>query len=204
MKPILVATILAFACTSSQAAAPACTNMYEHELPCGLAAPPPTLARAKPMRTYPIDRSSRHLQRQHLGHEGVGVKASHIHRPLEISLAGLPQPLVLKVREIEDRCPGFHVISAFRPGARIAGSGRPSLHASHKAADIAGPNYACAYNRLHGWPGGVSIDAARMRHIHMSWSPHGREWHARFNHWHGQRYARRSHTRRLAMNHRWR
>jgi hypothetical protein len=115
----------------------------------------------------------------------------HLHDRVDVRLAGLPAPLVAKVHEIIDHCRGFHVVSAYRPGARIAGSGRISLHALHRAADIAGPHYACAYARLHGWPGGVSIDAYRMHHIHLSWAPHSREWHARFRHGGGTRYAAR-------------
>jgi hypothetical protein len=130
------------------------------------------------------------------------VRRQH-HRSLSIS--GLPEPLVRKVEEIKQHCPGFHVVSAYRPGARVAGSGRLSLHAVHKAVDIAGPHPQCAYARLHGWPGGVSIDYARVHHIHMSWSPHGHEWHARFAHWHGQRFAvRHRHYRQLAQAHRMR
>jgi hypothetical protein len=123
----------------------------------------------------------------------------HLHDRVDVRLAGLPAPLVAKVHEIVDHCRGFHVVSGYRPGARIAGSGRVSLHALHRAIDIAGPNYHCAYARLRGWPGGVSIDAWRMHHIHLSWAPGSHEWHARFNHGGGTRVASRYRHRVVVM-----
>jgi hypothetical protein len=122
----------------------------------------------------------------------------------DVSLAGLPGPLIAKVYEIEHGCPGFHVISAFRPGARVRGSGRISLHALHKAADIAGPNYPCAYAHLRDYPGGASIDPYVVHHIHLSWDPGGREWHARFAHWqpHHHHYRIAEHRVALLVRHR--
>jgi hypothetical protein len=108
------------------------------------------------------------------------------------SLAGLPGPLVDKVEELASAC-GMRPISTFRPGARIAGTNVRSLHGFHKAADIAGGNYGCAYARLASWPGGVSTDPEVVHHIHLSWDPGSREWGARFRHggWHHRsRYAR--------------
>ena len=97
------------------------------------------------------------------------------------NVSGLPGPLVAKLQELDRAC-GMRVVSAFRPGARVAGTGRVSLHALRKAADIAGGDFGCAYARLARWPGGVSTDAAAVRHIHLSWNPGGREWGARFVH----------------------
>lgn len=105
-------------------------------------------------------------------------------------LAGFPAPLVRKVEEIIAAC-GSRVVSAFRPGARVRGSGRPSLHAIKRAVDIVGAP-KCAYAKLRTWPGGVSTDYGRVHHIHVSYSPQGREWHARFQHWYSgkTRHAR--------------
>ena len=116
-------------------------------------------------------------------------------------LASLPGELAAKVAEIAGACPGFHVISGCRPGARVAGTRIVSLHASCRAADIAGPNYGCAYAHLQGWPGGVSTDPERVAHIHLSWAPGSREQGARFRHGGGggryvHRYARHGHWRR--------
>lgn len=109
------------------------------------------------------------------------------------SLVGIVKPLATKVMQLASLCPGTVVISTVRPGARVRGSGRPSLHRSGKAVDIGG-NYRCLYVALRGFPGGVSTDAHRVRHIHMSWDPKGREWGRRFAHWQPgarhRRYAR--------------
>jgi uncharacterized protein YcbK (DUF882 family) len=118
----------------------------------------------------------------------------HSDRHTSTSTAGLPGPLVAALDRIKEACTGFRLISTFRPGARVAGSGRPSLHAFHKAADFAVTSWRCAYAALKGFRGGVSTDPGRVGHIHASWDPGGREWGARFAHWHGghhHRYALR-------------
>lgn len=116
-------------------------------------------------------------------HELANAKGS-------VSVTGLPGPLIAVINQVQRACPGFKVISAFRKNARIAGTGHRSLHADHKAADIAGPDYHCAYRVLAGFPGGVSTDAWRMRHIHVSYDPNGREWNKRFAHYAGKKYSR--------------
>ncbi len=105
------------------------------------------------------------------------------------SLAGFPAPLVAKVSELQRDC-GATVISAFRPGARVAGSGRISNHALKKAVDLNGPP-KCLYAHVRGWPGGVSTDYWRVRHLHLSYN-RGKEWGVRFAHGGGHsRYAHR-------------
>lgn len=101
--------------------------------------------------------------------------------PVSRSLDGLPAPLVAKVRQLEREC-GSRVISTFRPGARVRGSGRISLHALRKAADLAG-NPGCMRSKLAGWPGGKSVDYGAVGHFHISYDPGGREWGRRFSHW---------------------
>jgi hypothetical protein len=51
--------------------------------------------------------------------------------------SGLVPDLAAKVAEIVQAC-GSRVISGFRPGAVVAGTSRPSLHASGRAADLSG------------------------------------------------------------------
>lgn len=120
-----------------------------------------------------------------------------------VSTAGLPQPLKDIIWKIQSAC-GGSVISALRLGARVRGSGRPSLHGSWRAADITAPNPSCIYAvlRREKFPGGYSVDYARVHHTHLGYAPHGREWGSRFVHWqphrqahryarrHGHRYAR--------------
>lgn len=103
----------------------------------------------------------------------------------EPSLAGYPAPLVAKVQELKAAC-GAVLISAFRPGAKIRGSGHPSLHASRRAVDMTG-NAACIYRHLADWPGGVSTDYSAVAHVHISYAPGGQEWGSRFSHWRPRR-----------------
>lgn len=122
-----------------------------------------------------------------------------VETPRDLTLRGvptdsLPPPLKAMLHKIQDTCEGFKVISACRPGARVRGSGRISLHSSCKAADIVVRNYPCAYTALRGFPGGVSTDPGAVHHIHVSYSPQGREWGSRFAHYGSRhtRYARHS------------
>ncbi len=112
--------------------------------------------------------------------------AAHPHRS---RIADLTPALARKVNEIVADC-GSRVISGYRPGARIAGTGHASLHSRYpsEAADLAG-NPSCIYRHLHGWPGGYSVDYGRMKHVHISLAHDRRERGARFNHYGGHRYA---------------
>lgn len=102
-----------------------------------------------------------------------------------LTLEGYPQPLISKVQEIKESC-GSTVISAFRPGSRVRGSGRLSLHALHKAVDMK-DNPSCIYAHLKGWPGGYSTDYGSVQHVHISYAPGGHEWGLRFAHYSGHR-----------------
>jgi len=94
-------------------------------------------------------------------------------------LHGIVTPLAAKAREIEADC-GSRVISGYRH-TRIAGTEVWSLHALGRAVDMQG-NPGCIYAHLRDWPGGVSIDYSRVRHVHFSYAPDGMEWGARFAH----------------------
>lgn len=107
------------------------------------------------------------------------------------SLAGVVAPLAAKAREIQAAC-GSRIISSIRHTYIAGTGGRLSLHASGRAVDIAG-SPACIYSRLHGWPGGYSIDYGRVRHVHVSYAPGGPEWGVRFNHYRGGRRHYRRH-----------
>lgn len=101
-------------------------------------------------------------------------------RPLK-SLAGFPMPLQKMVATLQSEC-GARVTSAYRPGARVAGSGRPSLHSVKKAVDMQG-NPKCLYATLKKvrYAGGYSTDYRAVNHLHMSWG--GREHGRRFAHY---------------------
>lgn len=104
-----------------------------------------------------------------------------------------------KVAEILGAC-NTRVTSGYRRGARVAGSGRPSLHSAYpsQAADLVG-DPQCIYSHLKKWPGGYSVDYAAVKHVHVSLGSGKRERGARFVHYRGgNRYAHRSGPRRYA------
>jgi hypothetical protein len=113
-----------------------------------------------------------------------GTRAAHVHRwhrdlSSDFGMASLHGQLATKAREIVASC-GSTVISGWRPGARIAGSGHASLHASGRAVDIRG-NPHCIYSHLQGWPGGYSVDYGSVQHVHISLG--GFEDGVRFSHY---------------------
>jgi hypothetical protein len=107
-------------------------------------------------------------------------------------LKGVIAPLAAKAAEIVSTC-GSRVVSAVRH-TFIAGTRQISLHASGRAVDMVG-NPGCMYALLKGWPGGYSTDYGRVRHVHISYKPGGREWGTRFVH--GTRHARRHRMARI-------
>lgn len=150
---------------------------------------------AKPQRHATVKRV-RHkavVQRRHR------TITTYARRPVDNSLRrssrGLVEPLKAKAEAILASCPGAYIMSAVRH-TRVRGSGRISLHASGRAVDMAG-NPRCIYAQLQGWPGGYSVDYARVKHVHISYSPDGREWGARFAHWQPRRarHVRLAHAR---------
>jgi hypothetical protein len=122
-----------------------------------------------------------------------------------VDTSGLPGPLVVILDKIKVECPGFKIISTYRPGAVVAGTNRTSLHALWKAADFEVDKWTCAFKQLAGFPGGVSTDPTRVHHIHVSYSQQSHEWGARFAHHrprHAVRhYAARHRSRRYARLH---
>ena len=109
------------------------------------------------------------------------------HASLDYSM--VVEPLRAKVAEILQACK-TKVVSAYRPGARIAGSGHLSQHARKRAVDVAG-DPSCTYAHLKGWPGGYSTDYGSVGHVHISYDPNGHEWGLRFAHHHHSRHHRR-------------
>ena len=118
-------------------------------------------------------------------HAHYGGHHTHGHHG---GLAHVNPRLAAKVRQVVGACHA-HVVSGLRPGARIAGSGRRSRHASGQAVDVSG-NYRCIYAHLRGWPS-YSLDGPRMRHVHISLGE-GHFYHHGGRH-HGHRYAGRGH-----------
>jgi hypothetical protein len=101
--------------------------------------------------------------------------------------ACLPYQIKAALEKVNQAC-GITVISTHRPGARIAGTGHPSMHAVCRAADFTTKNPPCVLQALADWRGKLSTDYHRVRHFHIDDGSY-----ARFAHG-GGRHARR-HTR---------
>lgn len=86
----------------------------------------------------------------------------------------LPGSIRSILSQIESRFGRVRVISTFRRGARIAGSGRRSYHASCRAVDFHPPRgkyrAVLAYLR-HNFGGGIGTYRCNMRHIHIDTGP---------------------------------
>lgn len=106
----------------------------------------------------------------------------------------LPAAIKAALVNVKAAC-GLTVISTRRPGARIAGSKRASMHASCRAADFTSRDYGCVYRALAAWRGKLSTDARRIGHVHID---DGR--YARFEHGRSRRYARAKHRRHFARH----
>ena len=103
----------------------------------------------------------------------------------------LPGVLKHRLNQIRSKFGGVRVISTYRRGARIAGSGRRSLHASCRAVDFHPPRgkYRAVANwlkRNHG--GGVGTYSCGLYHIHIDNGPRVR-FHKCGKRRRGRRYA---------------
>ena len=120
---------------------------------------------------------------------GPPLTSAPIYHPRSASFRGVRPELAALASTLASAC-GSRVISGYRH-THVAGTRRLSLHASGKAIDVAG-NPTCIYAHLRSWPGGVSIDYGRVRHVHISYDPEGgREMGLRFAHGYHRHYARR-------------
>jgi hypothetical protein len=86
----------------------------------------------------------------------------------------LPGVLKQRLAQIRKKFGQVKIVSTFRRGARIRGSGKPSFHASCRAVDFHPPRgkYAAVARWLkanHG--GGVGTYSCRMNHIHIDNGP---------------------------------
>ena len=112
-----------------------------------------------------------------------------------VNTSCLPMSIKAALAKADAAC-GVTVISTFRRNARIAGTRHSSMHASCRAADFTSRDYACAYRALAGWHGKMSMDAGRVKHVHID---DGR--YARFVHGQSRRYAKRQTRVRFARHH---
>lgn len=92
----------------------------------------------------------------------------------------LPGALKRKLSQIRSKFGPVRVISTHRPGARIAGSGKRSLHSACRAVDFHPPRGQ--YRAVVAWlkanhGGGVGTYSCGMHHIHMDNGPRVRFHH---------------------------
>jgi uncharacterized protein YcbK (DUF882 family) len=85
-----------------------------------------------------------------------------------------------RLSEIRQKFGPIKVISTHRPGARIAGSGNRSYHASCRAVDFVPPSGK--YRQVAAWlksnhGGGVGTYSCGLNHIHIDNGPHVRFHH---------------------------
>lgn len=100
---------------------------------------------------------------------GLAGCASPQHRRAGLP-ACTPAPLVAMIADVERRFGKVQIISVHRPGARIFGTGYPSLHASCRAIDFhpAKGQYAKVVTYLtNNWKGGIGTYSGRFHHIHI-------------------------------------
>lgn len=103
--------------------------------------------------------------------------------PTSASAAGtgcLPGSVKAKLAQIRSKFGSVRVISTHRPGARIAGSGKRSYHASCRAVDFHAPRGK--YKQVVAWlkrnhSGGVGTYSCGMHHIHIDNGPRVRFHH---------------------------
>lgn len=92
----------------------------------------------------------------------------------------LPASIKAKLGEIRQKFGPVSIVSAHRPGARIAGSGKRSYHASCRAVDFNPPKGK--YAQVVAWlkanhSGGVGTYSCGMHHIHIDNGPRVRFHH---------------------------
>src|SRR5262245_54278534 len=114
----------------------------------------------------------------------IAIVAAH-GRGFSRDTSGLPMRLQLALKEADRAC-GIRINNTLRPRARKP-NGRVSMHALWRAADITTRDYPCVMRALRSWPGCLSTDWRRVKHVHIDDSHLGK--HCRFAHVGKTRYA---------------
>lgn len=123
--------------------------------------------------------------------EKVRHVARHVKARSTFNTSCLPYQIKAALEKANQAC-GITVISAHRPGARIAGTGHVSKHATCHAADFTTKNPPCVLLALSDWRGKLSTDYSRVRHFHIDDGSYARFAHggSRRRHAKRTRYAR--------------
>ena len=100
--------------------------------------------------------------------------ARHFHAP-RIPTGCLPGSIKARLSEIRKKFGPITIISTYRPGARIAGTGHRSKHADCRAVDFKLKNKLKAWrwlNKVHN--GGLGIYHGKCNHLHIDNGPRAR------------------------------
>lgn len=109
----------------------------------------------------------------------AGLSATHTNAEAA-GASCLPSAVKAKLAQIRAKFGPVSIVSADRPGARIAGSGKRSYHASCRAVDFNPPRGK--YSQVVAWlkanhSGGVGTYSCGMHHIHIDNGPRVRFHH---------------------------
>jgi len=98
-----------------------------------------------------------------------GARGSHDH-----GSHCMPQPIRAMLDTVRSLFGSVGIISAHRPGAKIAGTNKASYHASCQAVDIVPPknrrNEVIAYLKAN-WNGGLGTYSCGAHHVHLDTGP---------------------------------
>lgn len=106
-------------------------------------------------------------------------RIAKVHGSFSTSRSCLPESVKSKLAEIERRWGKVRIVSTFRKGAVIAGSGKTSMHAHCRAVDFHPPKgrYKQVLNYLKkNHSGGLGTYSCAMHHLHLDNGPNVR-WH---------------------------
>lgn len=111
---------------------------------------------------------------------GIAAPAVQDAQAASSSTGCLPGALRARLSQVRSKFGSIRVVSTHRPGARIAGSGRRSLHSSCRAVDFVPPRGK--YGAVVAWlranhGGGVGTYSCGMHHIHIDNGPRVRFHH---------------------------
>ena len=86
----------------------------------------------------------------------------------------MPEPIRAVLDTVRTMFGAVGIISAHRPGAKIAGTNKPSYHASCRAVDIVPPKHkraeVIAYLKAN-WNGGLGTYSCGAHHVHLDTGP---------------------------------
>lgn len=119
----------------------------------------------------------------------VSLAALTASRARAADLSCLPGSVRAALARADAAC-GVKVVSTFRRGAAIAGTGgSPSMHRWCRAADFTTPQPSCVLATLADWPHALSTDYRAVKHFHIDDGAHVRFVHGQHRRHRHHRFA---------------